>query len=146
MDDNERALIERYNFEESCLISEDDFEHLRAALIVGFLGFLVFSGVVFAWIEVLLAALGTGVIVGLITGFVWLNEKRETIYVRDLIYGRRFKCRSIVELAQKEAMLDDACLAFRQIVETAKHWEGVESRPVEVLSPEDAKFVVARLR
>lgn len=145
MDEDERALIERYSFEESILISEDDFEHLKAAVIMGFLGCLVFTGLVFALTEVLPAALGIGLVAGLITGIVWLNEKRETIYVRDLIYGRRFKCRSIVELAHKESMLDDACLAFRQIVETAKHWDGVETRPVEVLSPEDAKAVVARL-
>lgn len=145
MSDDERALIDRYDMGDSCLIAADDFDHLKGAMVVGFVAFLV-GGLfgAFASDEVL-GGLAFGVITGVGAGYWWLNEKRETIWMRDLLYGRRFKCDSIIELAQKEAMLDNACIALRQVVETAKHWDGVETRPVPVLPPEEAKEVVLRL-
>lgn len=113
------------------------FVYLDSRDIVGSSGFPCLQWYGFCFGRSLVAALGIG--------FVWLNEKLETIYVRDWIYGRRFKCRYTVELAQKKAMLDDACLAFRRIVETANHWKGVERKPVKVPLPDDAKAVLARL-
>ena len=32
-----------------------------------------------------------------------MNEKRETIFVKDMLHGRNFTCDSVVELAKKEA-------------------------------------------
>lgn len=144
--EDERALIDRYDIGDSCLIDSDDSEHLKGAVGIGFLAFLVCGGFVGANTSEQLVGLPVGVIAGVAAGYWWLNEKRETIWMRDLLYGRRFKCRSIIELAKKEAMLEDACIALRQVVETAKHWDGVETRPVPVLPPDEAKEVVVRLR
>ena len=41
MSDDERALIDRYDMGDSCLIAADDFEHLKGAAIFGFVAFLV---------------------------------------------------------------------------------------------------------
>ena len=145
MAEDERALIDRYDLGDSCLIAADDFEHLKGAAVFGFVAFLIGGVLAGAYSGEIIGGLAFGVIAGVGAGYWWLNEKRETIWMRDLLYGRRFKCDSIIELAQKEAMLDNACIALRQVVETAKHWDGVETRPVPVLPPEEAKEVVLRL-
>ena len=145
MAEDERALIDRYNMGGSCLIASDDFEHLKGAVAVGFVAFLVGGGLAGANTGEVLGGLAFGTIAGIAAGYWWLNEKRETIWMRDMLYGRRFKCNSIIELAKKEAMLDNACIALRQVVETAKHWDGVETRLVPVLPPEEAKEIVVRL-
>ena len=72
----------------------------------------------------------------------YFNEKRETLFVKDLLYGRRFKCKSIGDLARKEAWIENACLILRQTLETAKHWDGVETNPIPVLEKEEAKKLV----
>ena len=145
MDQDERALLDRYDLDGACLIDSDDLDHLKWALVIGVLAFFLLGGLAFHLSRDVLLALGSGTFGGISTGFVWLNERRETIYVKDLLYGRRFKCRSIVELAKKEAMLDNASTAMRQVLETAKYWNGVETLPIPVLPKDEAKAVVAKL-
>lgn len=145
MSEDEHALIDRYDMDESCLIASDDLGHFKGAVAIGFIAFLAGGGLAGANSGEALVGLAFGVIAGVAAGYWWLNEKRETIWMRDLLHGRRFKCDSIIELAQKEAMLDNACVALRQVVETAKHWDGVETRPVPALPPEEAKEMVLRL-
>ncbi len=62
------------------------------------------------------------------------------------MYGRYFTCRSVVELAQKEAELDRIVTVLRQVMETAKHWGGTESIDVPVLDKDAAKQLVIQLR
>ena len=83
-------------------------------------------------------------IVGGIAAYMWINEKRETIMVQDLIHGRHFTCKSVVELAKKEAWLESACGVFRQVMESAKHWDGVERHTIEPLPKEQAKELILR--
>ena len=68
----------------------------------------------------------------------------ETIYVKDLIHGRYFACPSIIELARKEAWLGVVSSFLRQVMESAKYWDGTEVVPVDALSRAEAKFVVIR--
>ena len=84
------------------------------------------------------AAAGFGV------GYWYLNEKRETIFVKDVLHGRHFSCDSVVELARKEAWLEGACGVFRQVMESAKHWEGVERHTIKALPKEQAKELILR--
>lgn len=145
MDENERSLIDRYSLDQSCLLVGDDSRQLKWAVVIGLTVFLFIAIGAAMDTGNLFAGVGVGTLAGIGSGYLWLNEKRETIFMRDLLHSRRFKCRSIIELAKKEAMLEDACIALRQVLETAKHWDGVESRPVPVLPPEEAKEVVVRL-
>ncbi len=113
MSDDERALIDRYDMGGSCLIAADDFDHLKGVIVVGFVAFLI--GAIFGAFasDEVMDGLTSGVITGVGAGYWWLNEKREAIWMRNLLFGRRFKCDSIIELAQKEAVLDNACIALR---------------------------------
>ncbi len=145
MAEDERALIDRYNMDESCLLSDDDTGQLKWAIAIGLFIFSVIAAGSIADLRQPFEGIAVGAFLGVGAGYWYFNEKRETIWMRDLLYGRRFKCGSIIELAKKEAMLDSACIVVRQMLETAKHWDGVETRSVPVLPPDEAKEVVARL-
>lgn len=139
--DDEQALVDRYRFDESILIGEDDTEHLRGAIKRG-----VVAGVVVTILTIFTGfmALLIGAAAGVGVGYWYLNEKRETIFVKDMLHGRNFKCASVVELAKKEAWLDNACIVFRQVMESAKHWDGVERHTIEPLPKDEAKDLILR--
>ena len=82
---------------------------------------------------------GAAILIGIACGYIYYTQKRETIYVKDLLHGRKFKCKSVIELARKEAFLESITNYFRQVVESAKHWDGQEARPITPMPPEDAK-------
>lgn len=144
MAEDERALLNRYSLEDACLMAGDDSGLLRRSILAGIVGMLVIGVMASGMVGLTAAVIGMPV-AGIVTGFWWFNEKRERIFVRDVLWGRHFKCDSIIDLTKKEAILGDACAALRQVLETAKHWDGVEKRPVPVLQPEEAKALVARL-
>jgi len=144
MDEEEKALSKRYRFFDAALIAVLQPELIRLATFL-FLGVFFVSFVVFYW----LADLGGGLLLASLFAFgaTWwfLNEKRETIFVKDLIHGRNFKCNSVVELAQKEAYLNNVVATLRQVMVGAKHWEGTEQYKVEPLPPDEAKQLLLRL-
>ena len=104
------------------------------ALAFGFFGTFANTSIAF----LLGAAAGGGV------GYWWFNEKRETIYVRDLIHGRYFSCPSVIELARKEAWLGVVTSFLRQVMESAKHWDGTETQDIAALPKAEAKLVMLK--
>lgn len=143
--EEEQALIERYRFDHSVLIGSDDSELVGKAMRIGALIFVITTSLLsYSMSNITLGLLG-GAILGTLVGWIYLNELRETIYVRDLLHGRRFKCESVVELAKKEAWLEGACGVLRQVMESAKHWDGVEHITIDPLPKQDAKDLIVRL-
>ncbi|MAK98445.1 MAG: hypothetical protein CL807_01330 [Citromicrobium sp.] len=141
LDESELALISRYRFDESILIGEDDSDVRRKAIKRGVIvGFAIALVTIFTGPLAVLFGCGAGFAVG----YWYLNEKRETIFVKDLLHGRHFTCDSVIELARKEAWLEGACGVFRQVMESAKHWDGVERHTIEPLPKEQAKELILR--
>lgn len=141
--EDEQALISRYRIDEAMLIESDDSEVLRKSIWIG--------GFVFLFVTALLAQMlgGTmgflgGAAAGVGAGYWYMNEKRETVFVKDLLHGRNFKCDSVIALAKKEVWLQGACAVFRQVMESAKHWDGVERHTIDPLPKEQAKEVILR--
>ncbi|MCP4185567.1 MAG: hypothetical protein GY761_20055 [Hyphomicrobiales bacterium] len=95
-----------------------------------------------------LAGYSVGIVMGLITGatagYFYYDKNRETIFVKDLLHGRFFNCDSVIELARKEAWLETITGFLRQVMEGAKHWDGTETRNIEVLPKEEAKQLMIR--
>lgn len=141
---DEQALINRYRFDESVLIGSDDSELLRKAIKLGAIVFVI-TAALFTYIlsNGTFGFLG-GAACGVGTGYWHMNEKRETIFVKDMLHGRNFTCDSVVELAKKEAWLEGASALFRQVMESAKHWDGVERHTIEPLPKEQAKELILR--
>lgn len=144
-DEEERALIARYRFDEAMLIAVYQPDLARRSGIFGFWVFLV--SYLAAWY--LLHGISMGILVGLVAGAIgsywWYNEKRETIFVEDLLHGRNFKCESVIELAKKEAWLTGVVATLRQVMVTAKHWDDTERLPIEPLPKDEARRFIASL-
>lgn len=139
----ELAIVKRYHFDDAVLIQAVQPGLVRRAVIIGIIIFLAVSGFVQNQVDAKLA-LVAGIVAGGGIGYWYFNEKRETIFVRDLIHGRHFKCRSVVELARKEAWLTTICAFLRQVMESAKHWDGTERHSVEALPKDEARQVIIK--
>jgi hypothetical protein len=140
--EDEQALINRYRFDEAVLIGSDDSHLMRGAIKRGIVVF-VLASLVFSLVAGMLGPL-LGAAAGVGAGYWYINEKRETIFVKDMLHGRNFTCDSVIELAKKEAWLEGACALFRQVMESAKHWDGVERHTIEPLPKEQAKELILR--
>lgn len=144
LDEEEQALIRKYNFTKSVLVASDPIEDLkqsfRPALFLGLIAF------VFLWlIGTFTFALSIAVLVTLGMTGVYFKTLREQIIVSELLEnGRKFRCDSIVELIQKEAYLRNICSYLRQVLESAKHWDEREVVPIEPLSKDEAKRAVLK--
>lgn len=143
LDEDEQAIVSRYQFDDAVLIDVFQPQLIRNAILLG----LMAMGLV----VVLLAKPAGPVVTGLLglltaagTGYWYFNEKRETIYVRDLLHGRHFKCGSVVELARKEAWLETVVSYLRQVMESAKQWDGTARHRIEALPKDEARQVILK--
>ncbi|MEM8793408.1 MAG: hypothetical protein AAGE80_17435 [Pseudomonadota bacterium] len=141
LDSDEQAIVKRYRFDEAVLIEAFQPGLLRKTMLIG--------GVVFCAVFGFLAMhvntgfdflLGAGAGGG--AAYWYFNEKRETIFVRDLLHGRHFTCNSVIELARKEAWLTTITEFLRQVMESAKHWDGTEHHAIAPLPKEEARQVI----
>lgn len=140
--DDERALMKRYQFDDTILLYEETPNLGRNAVFVGLLTGL-FIYLIGNQLMPTSVAIAIGVLAFAGATFWWYNEKRETIFVRDMLHGRYFKCGSIVQLCKKEDHLSTIVAIFRQVMESAKHWDDAERLEVEVLSKEEARELLA---
>lgn len=143
LDEEEQGLLKKYNFEDALLIADDPSDALRralrAAIILGIAIWIV------VWLVTsITTATGITLLAILILTAVYYNELRGHIYVRDLVHGRTFRCFSVVELLQQEERLKFLAGYLRQVMESAKHWDGREAVPIPPLSREDAKQLVLK--
>lgn len=144
LDQEEQALIQKYNFTKSALVVSDPIEDIkqsfRPALLLGLVAFFIFWIIVsFSW------AFTLGALVTLVMTGVYFKTLREQIIVSELLgNGRKFRCDSIVQLIQKEAYLQYICGYLRQVIESAKHWDDREAIPIQPLEKEEAKQAVLK--
>ena len=143
LDPDEQAIVKRYRFDEAILIAAIQPNLLRKTIFISVGVFvLVFGFIAMSWNT------GAGFVVGVLAaggmGYWYLNEKRETIFVKDLIHGRHFTCDSVIELARKEAWLELITAYLRQVMESAKHWDGTERHSIKALPKDEAREVILR--
>jgi hypothetical protein len=139
---DEVALIQHYRFQGARLIETVQPGLLRRSAFAGGIT-LAFLTAALWQTNIQLAGI-VGAVGGLAVGWLYYDFNRETIYVKDLIHGRFFRCRSVIELARKEAWLGVVTSFLRQVMESAKHWDGTEAVPIDALSKEEAKYAVIR--
>ncbi|WP_317056554.1 hypothetical protein [Roseovarius rhodophyticola] len=141
IDFDEADIMKKYKFTDAVLIDVDQ---------PGLFGRSAFVSVV-VFVIAFIAVRDMGVIglllavaAGIGAGFFWYHQNRETIYVKDLLHGRHFTCDSVVDLARKEAWLETVVSYLRQVMESAKHWDGTEQHTVEPLPKEEARQVILK--
>ncbi|MCP4182689.1 MAG: hypothetical protein GY761_05145, partial [Hyphomicrobiales bacterium] len=143
LDDIEKQVVRRYSFSNAILIDSWQPELIRKTAYVG-AGVFALASFLFSSF----AGFSFGTFLGLIAGgaaaYFYYDKNRETIFVKDLLHGRFFSCDSVIELARKEAWLETITGFLRQVMEGAKHWDGTETRNIEVLPKEEAKQLMIR--
>lgn len=144
LDETETAIVSKYNFDQAILIFADQPGLLRSAIFFGLLGLL--PGLLLAGLFDLKGPTALVVLlIPVIALSYWrYHQTRETIYVKDLLHGRNFSCGSVVELARKEAWLGVVVSFLRQVMESAKHWDGTERLPIEALPKDEARQVIIK--
>ncbi len=141
VDEDEQALVKRYKIDDSVLIFGPETKLIRVSAFLGFLAALVAYFIVGIILPSGLA-MALGVVVWAGVGYWYYNEKREKLFVKDLLHGRAFTCPGIIELAKKEAWLENMAVVIRQVIETSKQWGGTQVNDVPALPPEEAKRAV----
>jgi len=139
---DEATVVSKYRLSEAVLIAILQEKLIRNSALVG-LGVAIG-----AWIVLSMVGLGwmpLVVLIGAGGGYFYFHQKRETIFVKDLIHGRFFTCGSVIELAQKEEWLKQVVAFLRQVMESAKHWDATETVDVPVLDKEAARLLIARI-
>mgnify|MGYP003626768741 CR=1 FL=1 len=143
LNEDEQEIVKKYRFDNAMLIEAIQPKLVRNSVAIGVLVFLAAAG-----ISASLFGTPVGVTVGVVAacaaGYGYFHEKRETIYVKDLIHGRHFTCDSVIDLARKEAWLETITAFLRQVMESAKHWDGTERYPIEALPKDEARQVIIR--
>ena len=140
--DDEQEIVKRYKFDDAVLIEAIQPNLIRntalMAAAVFFIGGAILAGMFGTSAGLFLGAIAAGGV-----GYWFFNEKRETIFVKDLLHGRHFTCKSVIELAQKEAWLETITGFLRQVMESAKHWDGTARHTIEPLPKDEARqFII----
>ena len=141
LDEDEKSIVSKYKFDQAILIFADQPGLLRKSIFIG-LGAMVAAMVLLNQMGMMGALIALAAGIG--AGYWWYHQKRETIYVKDLLHGRHFNCDSVVELARKEAWLGTVVSFLRQVMESAKHWDGAERHTVEPLPKDEARQVIIK--
>ncbi len=143
LDEEEQQLVDRYRFYDAVLIAAIQPRLIRTTLFVVAVTFLV-SGAVFNLLLPFRFSLVLAIAAGIGAGYWFFNEERETIFVKDLLHGRNFSCGSVVDLARTEAWLQTVVAFLRQVMESAKHWDGTERHVIEALPKDEARQVILK--
>ncbi len=138
LNEDEQAIIQRYNFADFYLIEEIQPKLIRNSALIALAAWLVIYIILGLMIGANVA-LVLGLMAGIGVGYWWFHKHRETLYVKDLMHGRHFVCRSVIDLAKKEAWLEGQVSVLRQVMESAKHWDGTEKIDIPALPKEEAK-------
>ena len=141
LDEDEKSIVSKYKFDQAILIFADQPGLLRKSIFIG-IGAMVAAMVLLNQMGMMGAVIALAAGIG--AGYWWYHQKRETIYVKDLLHGRHFNCDSVVELARKEAWLGYVVSFLRQVMESAKHWDGTERHTVEPLPKDEARQVIIK--
>ncbi|MEN3976600.1 hypothetical protein [Emcibacter sp. SYSU 3D8] len=144
LEQSELAILNRYALDKAILVDIFQPNLLRNAILVGI------GAAVAAYL--LLGAMDVGsslkIILVLVAaggaGWFHYDRKRETVFVRDLIHGRHFSCDSVIDLARREAWLKTITGYLRDVMESAKNWDGTETIPIPASDPDRAKLLMIK--
>lgn len=141
--EDEQALVKRYRFDEAILIDALQPSLLRNAGLLGIAAAIVIY-ILFGAVLPATAVTVFALIAGIGAAYWYYHNNRETIFVRDLLHGRHFSCGTVIELARKEAWLTTISSYLRQVMESAKYWDGTEQHTIEPLPKDEARQVILK--
>ncbi len=143
LEGDENKIIDRYDFRHALLIRETIEGLARWSIIIGLVASIP---AFFIWSGFLGRATGTplAIATGAFIGWFYYDRLRETVSVKDLLHGRYFRCKSIIDITQREQRLLDMVAVLRSVMEAAKHWDGTQASDVPVYDPETSRQIVLK--
>jgi hypothetical protein len=125
VNEEERALINKYSVSSGYITIEQTRRDFYRALMIGFVAAAILTGIYVS------AAGVAGAIGGFIIAFVlitWLvyEQLRLAIRISDMLNGREFKHKSLTLMARRERQMVGYAVVFRQFLEKLEGWEGTE--------------------
>ncbi len=141
--EDEQHIVQRYRFDSAKVIDVLQPHLLRAAIGVG-IAVALLAGVIFGYAMPWPLGWLLGAGAGIAAGYFVYDSQRQSLWVRDLLHGRHFSCDSVVELARKEAWIQMVVAFLRQVMESAKNWDGTETVPIDALTKQEAKYLVVK--
>jgi hypothetical protein len=124
IDEDESSLIRKYSLRNVVLTPGNTPRDLRkAAWISGIISLLLYF--------ILLHNIGVTLLVFLVAGFLVYAQIREEVRVEDLLTGRDFGARSLVQLLVKENRIRKMSGVFAIVIEQARTWHEPEVIPIE---------------
>ena len=139
----EKVVLDHYHFDATILIDAEQPDLMRKTFYVALATF-IFATLFFSMLISSSAAMFWAIIAAAAAGYFYHDKHRETIFVRDLLHGRNFSCTSIIELARKEAWLQTVSAFLRQVMESAKNWDGTESIKIQAVDKDLAKQIIIK--
>lgn len=142
-DMDEQDVARKYGLNDAMMIHVDQPGLLRDCIVFGLIAFAAATGLLasFFWREIGLGWIGVcgvAAVIGAFVAFLLYHKLRETVLVSDLMYGRTFVCKSVVELAQKEEWLRRLTGSFKNTMEASKAWGGEQVIEIPDVDGEDA--------
>ena len=143
LEGDEQKIIDRYDFDHAVLIYEHIEGLMKWSIIIGVITVIP---AFFIWAGFFGRAIGTPIALatGAFAGWFVYDRFRETVYVKDLLYGRHFRCKSVVDISLKEEWLKQAIAYLRAVMENAKNWGGTQKTDVPPLDPESSRRIMLR--
>lgn len=143
LDEDEQAVLKKYKLRGAILALSFELNLVRNTLLVFFASYLLLFVLLFRNYGIESAVLW-GAFLSFIPAWFFYDRFRETVYVKDLLHGRYFSCDCIVSLARKEAWLQHVVSFLRQVMQTAKYWDGEEPVDIPALDNDLAKQIIIR--
>ena len=141
LEQTEKEAIRHYDLAPAILASIEVPNLMRYALVaaavtapVSFFLFAYFFGRVTGGFLACGSALAAG-------WFVY-DYFRETIYVKDLVHGRDFRCGTVSWLAWQEDELKKLVAILKRVIETSKYWDGGDVIEVPPYDEDFARDVI----
>ena len=155
--DEEKELINKYRVKNAVVTPGNTRRDLLKALVPAILITVVFY-ILLMWFvsqtgsanfpsqhaEGFDIAIPLGVSVFLIAEYLIYHHIREQIRIVDIINGRKFTCRSIISLLEKEEMLLKTAVGFRRFLEYMKTWGGKEAIPIDLTGVRGSQMIELR--
>lgn len=143
LEGDELKIIKRYDFDEAALIIHHIDGLLKWSLIAGLLTLPV---TFLTWSYYFGRSIGIPMSVVTSAFIAWFvyDRFRETVYVKDLLHGRNFRCKSIIDISVKEEQLRQMLAYLRAVMESAKNWGGTQTTDVPPLDPETSKRIMLK--
>lgn len=141
LDEDERYLVRKYKAQDAIVYAGDVRKDIiKSAIwavpltiiaVVALYVFISTTGIVYTG-----PTLGPFGVILAIYAILWLvvyGGIKETVTLADLMHGRAFKCRSILDIQAVEELLRQMAFSIAQLLDDMKNWGGREVVPVAPL-------------